>query len=90
MINYHRNDDVSWQEVTIDGWDQAMYCRGIGNPRAHHQDSAGLPALPDYTYQSLFLRQGCRVVWVRYRGETDIYPRLNTLYARRTAAGTTA
>lgn len=67
-----------------------VHCRGIGNPRAHHQDSAGLPALPDYTYQSLFLRQGCRVVWVRYRGETDIYPRLNTLYARRTAAGTTA
>ena len=90
VINYHRNDDVSWKEVTIDGWNQAMYCRGIGNPRAHHQDSAGLPALPDYTYQSLFLRQGCRVVWVRYRGETDIYPRLNTLYARRIAAETTA
>ena len=89
-INYHRNDDVAWQEVTIDGWNQAMYCRGISNPRAHQRDTADLPALPDYTYQSLFLRQGCRVVWVRYRGETDIYPRLNTLYARRIAAETTA
>lgn len=85
VVDYHHNDDVSWQEVTIDGWDQAMYCRGICNPRAHQRDSAGLPALPDYTYQSLFLRQGCRVVWVRYQGETDVYPRLNTLYGRRTA-----
>ena len=35
--------------------------------------------------QELVLRLGNRVVTVGYDGEADMYPRLNTLYARRAA-----
>lgn len=89
VINYHRNDDVSWQEVTIDGWDQAMYRRYTTNLRQEfHSDR--LPDTPEISQQELVLRLGNRVVTIGYDGEADMIPRLNTLYARRTAAGTTA
>ena len=78
-----------WQEVQIKGWDQAMYRRYTTNLRQEfHSDR--LPDTPEISQQELVLRLGNRVVTVGYTGEADMYSRLNTLYARRTAAGTTA
>lgn len=78
-----------WQEVQIKGWDQAMYRRYTTNLRQEfHSDR--LPDTPEISQQELVLRLGNRVVTVGYTGEADMIPRLNTLYARRTAAGTTA
>ncbi len=77
-----------WQEVQIKGWDQAMYRRYTTNLRQEfHSDR--LPDTPEISQQELVLRLGNRVVTVGYDGEADMIPRLNTLYARRTAAGTT-
>ena len=87
-INYHRNDDVAWQEVTIDGWDQAMYRRYTTSLRQEFR-SDWLPDTPEMSQQELVLRLGNRVVTVGYTGEADMYSRLNTLYARRTTAGAT-
>ena len=73
-----------WQEVQIKGWDQAMYRRYTTNLRQEfHSDR--LPDTPEISQQELVLRLGNRVVTVGYDGEADMYPRLNTLYARRTA-----
>ena len=47
--------------------------------------SNNLPDTPEISQQELVLRLGNRVVTVGYDGEADMYPRLNTLYARRTA-----
>ena len=78
-----------WQKVQIKGWDQAMYRRYTTNLRQEfHSDR--LPDTPEISQQELVLRLGNRVVTVGYTGEADMYSRLNTLYARRTAAGTTA
>ncbi len=78
-----------WQEVQIKGWDQAMYRRYTTNLRQEfHSDR--LPDTPEISQQELVLRLGNRVVTIGYDGEADMIPRLNTLYARRTAAGTTA
>lgn len=78
-----------WQKVQIKGWDQAMYRRYTTNLRQEfHSDR--LPDTPEISQQELVLRLGNRVVTVGYDGEADMIPRLNTLYARRTAAGTTA
>ena len=78
-----------WQEVQIKGWDQAMYRRYTTNLRQEfHSDR--LPDTPEISQQELVLRLGNRVVTVGYAGEADMIPRLNTLSARRTAAGTTA
>lgn len=73
-----------WQEVQIKGWDQAMYRRYTTNLRQEfHSDR--LPDTPEMSQQELVLRLGNRVVTVGYNGEADMVPRLNTLYARRTA-----
>ena len=73
-----------WQEVQIKGWDQAMYRRYTTNLRQEfHSDR--LPDTPEISQQELVLRLGNRVVTVGYNGEADMVPRLNTLYARRTA-----
>ena len=78
-----------WQAVQITGWDQAMYRRYTTNLRQEfHSDR--LPDTPEISQQELVLRLGNRVVTVGYDGEADMIPRLNTLYARRTAAETTA
>ena len=78
-----------WQKVQIKGWDQAMYRRYTTNLRQEfHSDR--LPDTPEISQQELVLRLGNRVVTVGYDGEADMIPRLNTLYARRTAAETTA
>ena len=77
-----------WQAVQITGWDQAMYRRYTTNLRQEfHSDR--LPDTPEISQQELVLRLGNRVVTVGYDGEADMIPRLNTLYARHTAAGTT-
>lgn len=78
-----------WQEVQIKGWDQAMYRRYTTNLRQEfHSDR--LPDTPEISQQELVLRLGNRVVTIGYDGEADMIPRLNTLYARRIAAETTA
>ena len=74
-----------WQEVQIKGWDQAMYRRYTTNLRQEFR-SDRLPDTPEMSQQELVLRLGNRVVTVGYDGEADMYPRLNTLYARRTPA----
>ena len=73
-----------WQEVQIKGWDQAMYRRYTTNLRQEFR-SNNLPDTPEMSQQELVLRLGNRVVTVGYDGEADMYPRLNTLYARRAA-----
>lgn len=73
-----------WQEVQIKGWDQAMYRRYTTSLRQEFR-SDRLPDTPEMSQQELVLRLGNRVVTVGYDGEADMYPRLNTLYARRTA-----
>ena len=73
-----------WQEVQIKGWDQAMYRRYTTNLRQEFR-SDRLPDTPEMSQQELVLRLGNRVVTVGYNGEADMVPRLNTLYARRTA-----
>ena len=73
-----------WQEVQIKGWDQAMYRRYTTNLRQEFR-SNNLPDTPEMSQQELVLRLGNRVVTVGYNGEADMVPRLNTLYARRTA-----
>ena len=77
-----------WQEVQIRGWDQAMYRRYTTNLRQEFRSNK-LPDTPEMSQQELVLRLGNRVVTVGYTGEADMYSRLNTLYGRRTAAGTT-
>ena len=80
-----------WQEVQITGWDQAVYRRHTNTLREEwHNDSGKIPADIILHHQNLILRLGNRVVTVGYTGEADMSSRLNTLYARRTAAGTTA
>ena len=65
-----------------------MYRRYTTNLRQEfHSDR--LPDTPEISQQELVLRLGNRVVTVGYDGEADMIPRLNTLYARHTAAGTT-
>lgn len=73
-----------WQEVQIKGWDQAMYRRYTTSLRQEFR-SNNLPDTPEISQQELVLRLGNRVVTVGYDGEADMYPRLNTLYARCTA-----
>ena len=73
-----------WQEVQIKGWDQAMYRRYTTSLRQEFRSNR-LPDTPEISQQELVLRLGNRVVTVGYDGEADMYPRLNTLYARRTA-----
>ena len=73
-----------WQEGQIKGWDQAMYRRYTTSLRQEFR-SDRLPDTPEISQQELVLRLGNRVVTVGYDGEADMYPRLNTLYARRTA-----
>lgn len=73
-----------WQEVQIKGWDQAMYRRYTTSLRQEFR-SDRLPDTPEMSQQELVLRLGNRVVTVGYNGEADMVPRLNTLYARRTA-----
>lgn len=71
-----------WQEVQINGWDQAMYRRYTTNLRQEFR-SDQLPETRDWQQQILLLRLGSRVVTIGYKGEADMYPRLNTLYGRR-------
>lgn len=78
-----------WQEVQINGWDQAVYRRHTTNLRQEFRSNK-LPDTPEMSQQELVLRLGNRVVTVGYTGEADMYSRLNTLYGRRPAAGTTA
>lgn len=77
-----------WQEVQIRSWNQAMYRRYTTNLRQEFRSNK-LPDTPEMSQQELVLRLGNRVVTVGYTGEADMYSRLNTLYGRRTAAGTT-
>ena len=78
-----------WQEVQINGWDQAMYRRYTTNLRQEFR-SDQLPETPDWQQQILLLRLGSRVVTIGYDGEADMYPRLNTLYGRRYTSSTSA
>lgn len=73
-----------WQEVQIKGWDQAMYRRYTTSLRQEFR-SDHLPDTPEMSQQELVLRLGSRVVTIGYDGKADMVPRLNTLYARRTA-----
>lgn len=73
-----------WQEVQIKGWDQAMYRRYTTSLRQEFR-SDRLPDTPEMSQQELVLRLGSRVVTIGYDGKADMVPRLNTLYARRTA-----
>ena len=78
-----------WQEVQINGWDQAMYRRYTTNLRQEFR-SDQLPETPDWQQQILLLRLGSRVVTIGYDGEADMYPRLNTLYGRRYTSSASA
>ncbi len=78
-----------WQEVQINGWDQAMYRRYTTNLRQEFR-SDQLPETRDWQQQILLLRLGSRVVTIGYDGEADMYPRLNTLYGRRYTSSTSA
>ena len=78
-----------WQEVQINGWDQAMYRRYTTNLRQEFR-SDQLPETPDWQQQILLLRLGSRVVTIGYKGEADMYPRLNTLYGRRYTSSASA
>ena len=73
-----------WQTVQITGWDQAMYRRYTTSLRQEFR-SDRLPDTPEMSQQELVLRLGSRVVTIGYDGKADMVPRLNTLYARRTA-----
>ncbi len=78
-----------WQEVQINGWDQAMYRRYTTNLRQEFR-SDQLPETRDWQQQILLLRLGSRVVTIGYDGEADMYPRLNTLYGRRYTSSVSA
>ena len=78
-----------WQEVQINGWDQAMYRRYTTNLRQEFR-SDQLPETRDWQQQILLLRLGSRVVTIGYDGEADMYPRLNTLYGRRYTSSASA
>ena len=78
-----------WQEVQVNGWDQAMYRRYTTNLRQEFR-SDQLPETPDWQQQILLLRLGSRVVTIGYKGEADMYPRLNTLYGRRYTSSVSA
>lgn len=78
-----------WQEVQINGWDQAMYRRYTTNLRQEFR-SDQLPETRDWQQQILLLRLGSRVVTIGYKGEADMYPRLNTLYGRRYTSSASA
>ena len=76
-----------WQEVQINGWDQAVYRRHTNTLREEwHNDSDKIPADITLHHQNLMMRLGNRVVVVSYTGEADMYSRLNTLYGRRVPA----
>ena len=76
-----------WQEVQVNGWDQAVYRRHTNTLREEwHNDSDKIPANITLHHQNLMMRLGNRVVVVSYTGEADMYPRLNTLYGRRTSS----
>lgn len=79
-----------WQTVQITGWDQAMYRQYTSTLQEDWNNNENVPADVLRHHHDLILRLGNRVVTVGYTGEADMYSRLNTLYARRTAAGTTA
>lgn len=74
-----------WQEVQIRGWDQALYRQYTSTLREDWNNNENVPADIIRHHHDLVLRLGSRVVTVGYFGEADMYPRLNTLYARRTA-----
>ena len=74
-----------WQTVQITGWDQAMYRRYTSTLQEDWNNNENVPADIIRHHHDLILRLGNRVVTVGYFGEADMYPRLNTLYARRTA-----
>ena len=78
-----------WQVVQINGWDQAMYRRYTTNLRQEFR-SDQLPETRDWQQQILLLRLGSRVVTIGYKGEADMYPRLNTLYGRRYTSSASA
>ena len=70
-----------WQEVPIDGWDQAMYRRSTVSFR----EELGYDTIPEsltHPQQDLMLHTGSRVIEICYTGEADIYPRLNALYGK--------
>ena len=78
-----------WQEVQINGWDQAVYRRHTNTLREEwHNDSDKIPADITLHHQNLMMRLGNRVVVVSYTGEADMYSWLNTLYGRRTPSPT--
>lgn len=74
-----------WQTVQITGWDQAMYRQYTSTLQEDWNNNENVPADIIRHHHDLILRLGNRVVTVGYFGEADMYPRLNTLYARRTA-----
>ena len=78
-----------WQEVQVKGWDQAVYRRYTTNLRQEFR-SDQLPETRDWQQQILLLRLGSRVVTIGYKGEADMYPRLNTLYGRRYTSSASA
>ena len=79
-----------WQAVQITGWEQAMYRQYTSTLQEDWHNNENVPADVIRHHHELILRLGNRVVTVGYTGEADMYSRLNTLYARRTAAGATA
>lgn len=78
-----------WQTVQINGWDQAMYRQYTSTLQEDWNNNENVPADVIRHHHDLILRLGSRVVTVGYFGEADMYSRLNTLYARRTAGAIT-
>ena len=71
MEIFAAHDD--WQEVQINGWDQAVYRRHTNTLREEwHNDSDKIPADITLHHQNLMMRLGNRVVVVSYTGEADM------------------
>ena len=62
-----------------------MYRQYTSTLQEDWNNNENVPADIIRHHHDLILRLGNRVVTVGYFGEADMYPRLNTLYARRTA-----
>ena len=74
--------DELWQQVTIDGWDEAWYQSYMTTHLERLGDLEGIEALPPYRQQNLYLRNGNTVISINYNGATDLYPRLQELYGK--------
>lgn len=78
--------DRPWQQVSIDGWDEAWYCTyQVTYAEAYEWtgwDMSVIEDLPPFRQQHLYLRDRNTVIHVSYNGATDLYPRLQELYGK--------